>query len=69
MGNVNQRGERRAAGGRFDPSVSEGSKPPTLADLNITEKQSADTQLMAREAKAVRDWMATAKMVLPARAG
>jgi len=41
---------------------------PTLADLNTTKRESADAQIQAAEAAAVRAWVATAKEVRPSRA-
>ena len=56
---------QRSDGGR---TGAQTAPVPTLADLNTTKRESADAQLVAGEAAAVRAWVETAKEVRPSRA-
>ena len=66
--------EMAEAGERATPETARSSarseldRPPTLADLNTTKRESANAQAMADEAEVVRAWVRTAKVVTPTRA-
>ena len=65
--------EMAARGQRATPETARSSPKgeldrPTLADLNTTKRESANAQVMAQAADAVREWAKTAKAVTPAKA-